>query len=229
MHQLLGEKLRPIGKFIDWLSFHPSPHDISRTLVTEYFSEFNACRARLSRLNSDDTLTFIADYGYKESIAGQSFPGTEWRSWDGDGAKIALQVTPGNWNVTSTMILLPLRDHGAIHGYATLEFDQAVIDKELIDLLFGNICSAISVYFSGNRIINDKNRADTRSNETSALTIRQRSILKGMVEGKTNHELAREMGFSGSTVRHETMRIFEALAVSDRKEAAAKAIALKLV
>ncbi len=44
-------------------------------------------------------------------------------------------------------------------------------------------------------------------------------------ESKTNHELATEMGFSVSTIRHETMRIYQALAVSDRKEAAKKAFA----
>ena len=56
----------------------------------------------------------------------------------------------------------------------------------------------------------------------------QRSVF-GMVEGKTNHELATEMGFSVSTIRHETMRIYQALAVSDRKEAAKKALMLSLV
>jgi DNA-binding NarL/FixJ family response regulator len=37
------------------------------------------------------------------------------------------------------------------------------------------------------------------------------------------------MGFSVSTIRHETMRIYQALAVSDRKEAAKKALLLSLV
>jgi ATP/maltotriose-dependent transcriptional regulator MalT len=32
-----------------------------------------------------------------------------------------------------------------------------------------------------------------------------------------------------STIRHETMRIYEALAVSDRKEAAEKAVELSLI
>jgi DNA-binding NarL/FixJ family response regulator len=49
------------------------------------------------------------------------------------------------------------------------------------------------------------------------------------VEGKTNHELATELGFSVSTIRHETMRIYQALSVSDRKEAAKKALMLSLV
>jgi DNA-binding NarL/FixJ family response regulator len=61
------------------------------------------------------------------------------------------------------------------------------------------------------------------------LSQRQILILRGMVEGKTNHELATELGFSVSTIRHETMRIYQALSVSDRKEAAKKAIMLSLI
>jgi len=67
---------------------------------------------------------------------------------------------------------------------------------------------------------------DTGSDQLSQ---RQISILRGMVEGKTNHELANELGFSVSTIRHETMRIYQALAVSDRKEAAKKALSLALI
>jgi hypothetical protein len=50
-----------------------------------------------------------------------------------------------------------------------------------------------------------------------------------MVEGKTNLELATELGFSVSTNRHETMPIYQAPAASDRREAAKKAIMLSLV
>jgi DNA-binding NarL/FixJ family response regulator len=50
-----------------------------------------------------------------------------------------------------------------------------------------------------------------------------------MVEGKTNHELATELGFSVSTIRHESICIYLALAVSGRKEAAKKALALSLL
>ena len=49
-----------------------------------------------------------------------------------------------------------------------------------------------------------------------------------MVEGKTNHELASELGFSVSTVRHETMRIYQTLGVSDRREAAREAMERKI-
>ena len=57
-----------------------------------------------------------------------------------------------------------------------------------------------------------------------SFTPRQLTILGGMVEGKTNHELASELGFSVSTIRHETMRVYQALSVSDRREAAREAL-----
>jgi DNA-binding NarL/FixJ family response regulator len=50
-----------------------------------------------------------------------------------------------------------------------------------------------------------------------------------MIEGKTNHELAEDLGFSVSTIRHETMRIYLLLQVSDRKEAAREAVLQSLV
>ena len=61
------------------------------------------------------------------------------------------------------------------------------------------------------------------------LTERQKKILAGMIEAKTNHQLAQELGFSVSTIRHETMEIFQLLDASDRKEAAVIAMKLNLV
>ena len=71
--------------------------------------------------------------------------------------------------------------------------------------------------------------SDSRDAGAGQLSQRQILILRGMVEGKTNHELATELGFSVSTIRHETMRIYQALSVSDRKEAAKKALMLSII
>jgi DNA-binding NarL/FixJ family response regulator len=65
-----------------------------------------------------------------------------------------------------------------------------------------------------------ENYHSTESLKSNPLTPRQRLVLAGFVEGKTNHEMATELGFSISTIRHETMAIFKALGASDRKEAA---------
>ena len=72
-----------------------------------------------------------------------------------------------------------------------------------------------------NRQFINSNRSNASRSDFSQ---RQLQILQGMVEGKTNHELASDLGFSVSTIRHETMRIYQSLGVSDRREAAREAL-----
>jgi DNA-binding NarL/FixJ family response regulator len=45
----------------------------------------------------------------------------------------------------------------------------------------------------------------------------------------TNPEIAKELGFSESTIRHETIRIYQILKVSGRKEAINVGIAKNLI
>jgi DNA-binding NarL/FixJ family response regulator len=83
--------------------------------------------------------------------------------------------------------------------------------------------SLMTIYLSSKLILIplSKNLTSVASAEqVSKLTARQLLILTGMVEGKTNHELSIDLGFSVSTIRHETMAIYKELGVSDRKEAA---------
>jgi DNA-binding CsgD family transcriptional regulator len=67
--------------------------------------------------------------------------------------------------------------------------------------------------------------SEVKSESVSELSARQLMILAGMVDGKTNPELSTALGYSVSTIRHETMDIFKILGVADRKEAAKSAIA----
>jgi DNA-binding NarL/FixJ family response regulator len=128
--------------------------------------------------------------------------------------------------------MIQLRERGAVHGYLVLRFSQPVADTESVEEVARNYAVALGLYLSlahepGSGLArNIIERNDTGSDHLSP---RQISILRGMVEGKTNHELANELGFSVSTIRHETMRIYQALSVSDRKEAAKKAVSLALI
>ena len=61
------------------------------------------------------------------------------------------------------------------------------------------------------------------------MTGRQLQILEGMIEGKTNFEIAAEMGYSVSTVRQETMKIYQTLNVTGRRAAAQEALRQKIV
>jgi DNA-binding CsgD family transcriptional regulator len=69
----------------------------------------------------------------------------------------------------------------------------------------------------------------TSTTQEVHLTERQKKILAGMVDAKTNYQLAQDLGFSVSTIRHETMEIYQLLHASDRKEAAEIALKLNLI
>lgn len=226
--------MREIHRFTEWLSFHPTADEIARGVVTEYLAPIGANRCRISRLNKDDSLTFLGEYGYGQGTEGGNFSSKEWRSWKHDEALIALDVIEDVWNPSKSLSVIKLRDHGAIQGFMSLGFVNPVEDLENANSLITGYGASISLYLSlakESKLHHSKASHSTfmSESEPAALTKRQMQILSGMVEEKTNHQLAKELGYSVSTIRHETMRIYEALAVSDRKEAAEKARSLSLV
>ncbi len=224
--------MHDIRTFIDWLSYHPTSDEITRALVMEYMAPLGACCARIGRLHENDSLEFLGEYGFDAGKAKQTFPSEVWRSWDNDEALIALGKNAEPWNRAKNMLMIQLRERGAIHGYLVIRFSDSVADTDHVEEIARNYAVALGLYLSllheptgsASRVVID--RGDATSDQ---LTPRQISILRGMVEGKTNHELANELGFSVSTIRHETMRIYQALSVSDRKEAAKKALSLSLI
>jgi DNA-binding CsgD family transcriptional regulator len=222
--------MNEIRGFIEWLSYHPTADEIARALVLDHLASLGACCARIGLLNPDDSLTFAGEYGFEDGRKGGTFSSAEWRSWSHDAADIALGRNADHWSADKKLLMFQLRHRGAIQGHLLVRFSNPVADTSKVEEVVLDYAVPISLYLSlnheGRRSGTSSSREDTGSNQ---LTARQLSILGGMVEGKTNHELATELGFSVSTIRHETMRIYQALAVSDRKEAAKKALALQLL
>jgi DNA-binding CsgD family transcriptional regulator len=222
--------MNEIRSFIEWLSYHPTPDEISRALVLDHLAAFGACCARICLLNADDSVTFAGEYGFEDGKKGQTFSSNEWRSWSHEAVDMATGRNTDQWSNERKLLMFQLRHRGAIQGHLAIRFSEPVAETVRVGEIVLDYAVPLSLYLSlsheGPRAGNSSNREDTGADQ---LTPRQLSILGGMVEGKTNHELATELGFSVSTIRHETMRIYQALAVSDRKEAAKKALALSLI
>ena len=223
--------MNEMRSFIEWLSYHPTPDEICRALVLDHLSSFGACCSRIGLLNSDDTLTFAGEYGFEDGKKGQTFSSAQWRSWNSDEADIALGRNTNNWSPDGKLLMFQLRHRGAIQGHLIIRFSQPVEKMEKVEEVVLDYAVPLSLYLSLSHEGRKLSASQSKRDDTGAdqLTARQLSILGGMVEGKTNHELATELGFSVSTIRHETMRIYQALSVSDRKEAAKKALALALI
>jgi DNA-binding CsgD family transcriptional regulator len=223
--------MNEIRSYIEWLSNHPTADEIARALVLEHLNSLSACCVRISVLNSDDSLSFIGEYGFEDGRKGQTFPSDEWRSWTHDAADIALGRNPNHWSEDRKLLMYQLRNRSGMQGHLVIRFSAPIQDLSKVEDVVLDYAIPTSLYLSlaqGTKSIS-RQVADNDYTGATQLTQRQLSILAGMVEGKTNHELATELGFSVSTIRHETMRIYQALSVSDRKEAAKKALSLSLV
>jgi DNA-binding CsgD family transcriptional regulator len=230
--------MTPIRNFIEWLSYHPTTEEIARALATDYLSEFLVLGIRFGRVNSDDSIVVLGQYGYPNAdlYRDRTIPSAEWRAVDAEDVRIIRGESKLKWTPDSTMYVTSLRDRGVVQGHVIVHFHKPVTDSdkhrtaEAVD----DLCVPLSLYMSlmnrpSGSYSGGSLPADSRDAGAGQLSQRQILILRGMVEGKTNHELATEMGFSVSTIRHETMRIYQALSVSDRKEAAKKAVMLSLV
>ena len=226
-----------IRKFVEWLSYHPTTEEIGRALATDYLAEFAVRSLRFGRLNSDDSITNLGQYGFPDAdeYRNRNIPSDEWRSYKSADIAIVAGISKEKWTPDSTIYVATLRDRGVNQGHQTISFHNPIPDaqKHHTSEAIEDLCVPLSLYLSfvsnpyGTGVT--PLSAENRDAGAGQLTQRQILILRGMVEGKTNHELATEMGFSVSTIRHETMRIYQALSVSDRKEAAKKAIMLSLV
>jgi DNA-binding CsgD family transcriptional regulator len=227
-----------VRKLISWLTYHPTTEEIARALATDYLAEFSAKGVRFSRLQNDDSIIILGEYGFEDSNlwTNRVIPSTEWRARDTEPARILKGESQAKWCNDSTVYVETLRDRGVTQGHLMVTFHKALseADKNQAAERIRDLCIPLSLYLSflhqsASGVGGSTFPTDSRDSAVGQLTQRQVLILRGMVEGKTNHELATELGFSVSTIRHETMRIYQALAVSDRKEAAKKALTLSLI
>ena len=226
-------------KFIEWLSYHPTADEIARALATEYLVDEGVCCIRFGRIQSDDSAMVLGQYGYADANDWKDkvVPGQEWRAWDMPEIDIITGKNKSKWAPHSKMCVVSLRDRGVTQGNIVIEFSHPVSDSDKPRVLetVEDFCVPIALYLSfqnrplGTLLGGVTLPSDSRDAGSAQLSQRQILILRGMVEGKTNHELATELGFSVSTIRHETMRIYQALSVSDRKEAAKKALMLSII
>ena len=228
-----------IRKFIEWLSYHPTTEEISRALATEYLAEFAVRSLRFGRLNSDDSITNLGQHGFPDAdkYRERNIPSAEWRAYKSAEMSIVAGISKDKWTADGATYVNTLRDRGVLQGHLIVNFYNPVpaADKHRTAEAIDDLCVPLALYLSfmsrpvGVGLGGITQLADSRDAGNAQLSQRQILILRGMVEGKTNHELATELGFSVSTIRHETMRIYQALAVSDRKEAAKKALMLSLI
>ncbi len=227
-----------VGRMLEWLTFMPPLDKVARSLVLDYFLPYGPIESAIWHLNDKDAITCLAVYGPSDVIVGVPMPGNIWRN-SSEFRLLATQTTTNkgtSWSECGCDAVVNLYAQSMLIGFLTLRFPNAVVDKERLSSEIEEFSMLISLYValkfweSVNQNGSSSNYRGTHShNGNPDLTERQRVVLAGIVMKKTNNAIAGELGYSVSTIRHETMRIFEILGVSNRVEAASYATTLGLI
>lgn len=209
---------------LSWLSFKPNLEKVARALVLDYFAAYQATQSAICHLNRNDGLTCLAAFGGNESLLGKSLSGNEWRKMH-EANRLADQPASKKsvtWSDMNQLAVINLYAQNLLIGYISIRFSKPVEDTVAIDAEIEIISATISLYIALRYLdaLEDGASARINHNGHSELSPRQLEVLTGITLKKTNNMIAKELGYSVSTIRHETMRIFEALGVSDRLEAA---------
>jgi DNA-binding CsgD family transcriptional regulator len=215
--------LNNVSRFATLLTRTPSPHDLLNTLMRDFLSNQSVTAIEIQMLAPDGSLLMNTSVGI---------------AIDGDGTKdvasLSSLVSHSNifrdleesgsiFDPTHRLTVTSVTLDSSIKGFYLFQHSSLFTPDENSSDQVQIFSSLMTIYLSSKLILIPLTKTLTlpaTAEQVSKLTARQLLILTGMVEGKTNHELSIDLGFSVSTIRHETMAIYKELGVSDRKEAA---------
>jgi DNA-binding CsgD family transcriptional regulator len=207
-----------------FLTLMPTAIDLIAALNRDYLRPFGARSIQLFALRNSNVLELKATVGDAREIVPEEtgelcladlekFTQTEniYRILSQEGCFC---------NPSKSLAVAPIVIGPSLKGFFWVDWDYQDLTPADVRHILTLYSSLSSIYLTQQGAFGEQVLNSVSPSSGGPLTPRQAQVLRGMVEGKTNHELASDLGFSVSTIRHETMAIFRALGVSDRKEAA---------
>ena len=208
-----------LSRLLDLLTARPNANELLKTLETDLLAKFKISNAIIFTLDSHN----ISKEIYSNNL-------TLENKNNGGFNSVLASILPLS-NLTSltdsklgrssddNFLIIPISNGKSLKGFILLELVCAQLSAEDLSLIeiMGKVCAFYLL--SELPELKQSNSIEKIASQLQ-FSARQLQIINGFVEGKTNHELAEDLGFSVSTVRHETMDIFRLLGASDRKEAA---------
>ncbi len=208
-----------VPKILDLLVQRPNANELLKSLETDLLAQFKLTNTIIFALDSHN----ISKEIYSNNLT------LEDKNNGGFNSVLALILPTSNLasltdsklgrSSDDNFLIIPISNGKSLKGYILLELDCAQLSAEDLSLIeiMGKLCAFYLL--SELPELKQSNSTEKIASQLQ-FSARQLQIINGFVEGKTNHELAEDLGFSVSTIRHETMDIFRLLGASDRKEAA---------
>lgn len=231
----------------------PDWPELARLCVLRIFDSWGCTAAAFFVPAANRSMSLDAAYGYSDEQAAaihylppNSEPVLEQvlhsdeLLWFSDDAELA-EVT-GDQPLTipgaSAMIVMPISRLGIPERILVLSFGDHLPTNPASEPFVGAIRSLLELHggsadWSGrvNGAHPNGETADERPSTASEvdLSARQLRILELLALGKTNRWIAADLGFSESTIRQETLRLYRALGVNSRTDAVVVARSIGLI
>ena len=212
-----------VARFATLLTRNPETEDLLNTLMRDFLNAQSVTAIEIQMIAADGELLMNSSVGVgidgdlKKSVDSLS------RLIHSTSIFSELENTGSIYNPANYLSLTSVTMNSSIKGFYLFQHSSDFVpDEETANQLHA-YSSLLTIYLTSKLIplvLAKTLTSPAITQHASKLTARQLLILTGMVEGKTNHELSIDLGFSVSTIRHETMAIYKELGVSDRKEAA---------
>ena len=226
-------ELESIESILDALVKSESITDFCRAIVHSEFTQHSVQGCHFYSLDSESHLNPVSGYGRTYLDSGVSLS-----AWDDDPIADSVRKKEYQFQNPSKepdkgVLAIPLLKDSVPVGAIALVLDAEVkgvpISENLIPVLgkLGTYC--LNAFSGASGRASGSYSSLAREANGEDLTSRQIKILELMSEGLVNVEIARELMLSESTIRQETVRIYRALGVPNRGEAAKKGRALGII
>ena len=226
--------LSDVVRFTTFLTLHPKPIDVLAALGRDYLHSFGVTSVQLFSILNNNLLELHAEIGTPNKFTAAQLTHRRLEELEAlistENICKEIVLTGCICDPKSQLTVTPFSIGTSLFGFFLVEWPKneqiSNEGKEAVSLY-----SALSsLYFAHSKFFPQHHEEfDQLHKSGSTLSMRQIQILQGIVDGKTNRELAADLGFSVSTIRHDTMAIFRALGVSDRKGAAIAAQGIELI
>jgi DNA-binding CsgD family transcriptional regulator len=215
--------LNNVSRFATLLTRTPTPHDLLNTLMRDFLANQSVTAIEIQMLAPDGSLLMNTSVGLEIDSDGTKDVKSLSSLISRSNIFRDLEESGSIFDPTHCLTVTSVTLDSSIKGFYLFQHAPSFTPDENSSDQVQIFSSLMTIYLSSKLILIPLSKTLTSpatAEQVSKLTARQLLILTGMVEGKTNHELSIDLGFSVSTIRHETMAIYKELGVSDRKEAA---------
>lgn len=234
-----------VSEFLEYLSQKELTLDeIMAHVVIETLFPLKATSAFISELNSNNQVSYVTRYGIEQTSA-EPYPilyslndrypitdairdrSTVWINtlpqWPDDYPLLKdLPYTNGE----KSFICFPIEKRGTPVSVFGIFCDPVIQPDTEIESFLKSIGNLLSLYIyryldlhPDKRAFTYKHTIESNGISHAKLTERQRVILRMMSEGRTNTSIGEILGYSESTIRQETIKIFATLGCHGRREA----------